>query len=118
MLADFLQNLALGHLVGGFNLIDSKIEPVSFQPVLELTFRLTRSKQQNGAGWLEAGKDFVLVEFDFTFADTKEDKAREEFGELGPAEETAGASSGGGRGGSGGGDRRGGRGGRGRRPRR
>src|SRR5437660_8629456 len=61
MLADFLQNLALGHLVRGFNLIDSKIEPVSFQPVLELTFRLTRSKQQNGAGWLEAGKDFVVV---------------------------------------------------------
>ncbi|MCU1430011.1 MAG: polyribonucleotide nucleotidyltransferase [Actinomycetia bacterium] len=55
-----------------------------------------------------------------SFEDFWEGKAREEFGELGPAEETAGAGAGGGRGG---GDRRprggpGGGGGRGRRPRR
>jgi polyribonucleotide nucleotidyltransferase len=51
-----------------------------------------------------------------SFEDFWEDKAREEFGDLGPAEERAGAPSGGGRGG--GDRRRGGSGGRSRRPRR
>jgi polyribonucleotide nucleotidyltransferase len=53
-----------------------------------------------------------------SFEDFWEDQAREEFGELGPADERAGATASGGRGGDRGGDRRRGGGGRSRRPRR
>src|SRR5579871_6187471 len=59
--ADLRGDLAVGHLIGGFNGDDVSPELVSLQTLLQFAFGLPRTKQQNGFSTANRRNNLVII---------------------------------------------------------